>query len=198
MEGSFMASSSLASWGGDVCHTTLTVRASYFRMVSFRIDKSLYAVSPQPFPNVAEGNQSMCNFPDAPGMMEGRITRLERTQPDMFARLRLNYVTEVATGMTRIVNLYDNCPFGLIADFEPILWIPLPYNTQVKLAPPRYAYVSGLEGSPYALTPQSGYAYAGDRAEGVVRVALQGPTTGYRGLSGTYSGYFVFGSTRIR
>jgi hypothetical protein len=73
-----MASSSLASWGGDVCHTTLTVRASYFRMVSFRVDKSLYAVSPQPFPNVTEGNQSLCQFPDAPGMMEGRITRLER------------------------------------------------------------------------------------------------------------------------
>ena len=198
LEGTFLASSARASWGGDVCHTTLTVRSSFFRMVSFLVDKSLYTVSPAAVPNVMEGNQSLCDFPDAPGMMEGRITNLPRTQPDTVARLLLTYVSDGALGITRIVSLYGNCPSGLTADFEPILWIPMPYNSRVKLAPPRYAYVSGIKDRPLAVTPQSGYAYIGDLADGVVRVNLEGPTTGYRGLSGKYSGYFVFGTTRIR
>jgi hypothetical protein len=72
LEGTFVATSSLGD--GDICLTTLTVHATFFRMVSFRVDSTTYARSQRPHPQqvtgqvagaLQSGGPTLCEFPDA-------------------------------------------------------------------------------------------------------------------------------------
>jgi len=218
LEGTFVATSSLG--GGDICLTTLTVHATFFRMVSFRVDSTTYARSQRPHPQqvtgqfagaLQSGGPSLCEFPDAPGAMEGRITVLPPTDPDMIARLRLTYLDGLPLGVTRIVNIYDSCPVGLLARFEPVMWVPIAYNDVLGLNPPRYTYFSGdplnrVEWKRYFFPGKSGYKFNEinhAQTEGVASIVLEGPAENTPelttiGLTSAYSGFFEFGTTRKR
>ena len=207
LEGTFVATSSLG--GGDICLTTLTVHATFFRMVSFRVDSTTYARSQRPHPQqvtgqfagaLQSGGPNLCDFPDAPGAMEGRITVLPPTDSDMIAKLRLTYVDGLPLGVTRIVNIYDSCPVGLLARFEPVTWVPIAYNDVLGLNPPRYTYLSGsgpgISGYKFNEINQA-------QAEGVASIVLKGPAENTRdlttiALTSAYSGFFEFGTTRKR
>ena len=167
-------------------------------MVSFLVDAGLYVRDPPPpHAETEERPASLCDFPDSPGQTEGTLEMLDATATNMIATLRLTYVSGLPLGVTRVVRLYENCPHGVLAEFEPIAWLPMPLNREVGLAPPRYVYRSGNEELPYLVLPTSGYLYNSENAEaGVVRVALNGPAAGYRDLLGDFSGFFEFGTTR--
>ena len=197
LDGTFHA----ASWtGGKVCRTLLTTQGPFFRMQSFLVSEELNDQSIDPLPQqVADGRSSasLCDFPDSPGLTEGKIEILPATRVDMLARLRLTYLSGLPLGLTRHANIYENCPHGVLAEIEPIEWLPVPLNRDVGLDPPRYAYRSGVEELPYLILPVSGYAYIGeDTQEGVVSVALNGPAAGYRDLHGDFSGFLEYGTTR--
>ena len=138
LEGTFYAAVRRASWQGDVCVTKLTVNGPWFWMGSFRVPKGLYAASPAALPLEVDDSPSFCDFPDALGPAEGKIDALPiTTRSDVLARLRLTYISGLATGLERVVNIFDDCPNGVVAHFEAIPWVSLGYAPTVGLAPPR-------------------------------------------------------------
>ena len=198
LEGTFYAAARKESWQGDVCVTKLTISGPWFWMGSFRVAQSLFAMSPALLPPDVDDNPSLCDFPDALGLAEGKIDVVENTVPDSFATLRFTYISGLPVGLERIVTLFDDCPSGLIMHFEAIPWVALGYTHTVGVAPPRYSYESGERMCERCIYPSSGYRFNQNLASGVVKVAFEGPASGYRRFSGTYSGYFIFGSTRRR
>ena len=198
LQGTFYAAVRRESWQGDVCVTKLTVHGPWFWMGSFRVPGRLYAVSPAALPLGVEDNPSLCDFPDALGPAEGKIDLVQSTRPDALARLRLTYISGLPMGVERFVNIFDDCPKGIVAHFEAVPWVALGYTPTVGLAPPRYSYESGSRTCSQCVYPTSGYKFNENLASGMVRAAFAGPATGYRKMSGTYTGFFVFGSTRRR
>lgn len=129
----------------------------------------------------------MCDYPDAPGPREGRIDKLKEKSRASVARLQLTYVDGLPTGTTRVVELFDNCPHGFTARFEPIEFVRSTYLRDI-----------GMGTSFYDYRPNEGYVRKKTNETGVVDANLRGPTPGYQELSGTYTGSFLFGSTRRR
>jgi len=168
-------------------------------MVSFHVNKSLYTSSVASLPPKEDG-PSLCDFPDAPGLTEGKVEQLTvNFGSNSVARLLFTYISGMPAGLTRIVTLFENCPNGVVAHFEPLDWVPIPYNKIAGFEPhSRYIYRSNVAGLPYAVGPNSGYAFTSSPASGVVKTLLIGPTAGYREISGAYTGFFEFGSTRSR
>jgi len=204
LAGTFYSAVRKEKWQGDVCVTKLTVSGSWFWMASFRVAQSLFAMSPAMLPPDVDDNPSLCDFPDALGPVDGKIEQVESTRPDAFATLKFTYVTGLPMGLERIVTLFDDCPNGLIIHFEAIPWVARGYTQTVGVAPPRYSYESGDRMCSRCIYPSSGYRFNQNLASGVVKVAFEGPAgtadhlPGYRRLSGTYTGFFSFGSTRRR
>lgn len=197
-EGTFYAAARRGSWQGDVCVTKLTVSGPWFWMGSFRVSHSLFDMSPALLPLDVDETPSFCDFPDALGPAEGKIDVLENERKDAWATLRFTYFSGLTVGLERIVTLFDQCPNGLIFQFEAIPWVARGYTQKVGVAPPRYSYESGDRTCARCIYPSSGYRFNQNLASGVVKAAFQGPATGYRKISGTYTGFFIFGTTRRR
>jgi len=190
-EGTFLTATSYSKYNGDVCVTSLTVQAFFFRMVSFVVDKAVYDSAETALPQYEHSNATgltLCDFPDAPGPREGRIEKMKVKQPDMVARLQLTYVDGMPLRTQRIVELYDNCPHGFKARFQPVGSVNMRYSSNLGLESDFYSYRS---------SPTSRYLFTGSETADIC-VTLNGPATGYREIYGTYSGFFVFGTTRRR
>jgi hypothetical protein len=144
--------------------------------------------------------QTLCDFPDAPGPREGMIEKLPVTQSDMVARLLLTYVDGLPLGTTRVVELFDHCPAGLSARFEPVQFVKTGYSSRIGLQTAFYSYESGVSSNPYGVLPSSGYYRKQSSLPGFVNIILNKPTPGlgFREFSGTYKGFFAFGTTRRR
>ena len=142
--------------------------------------------------------QSLCDFPDAPGFKEGLVTRLPLTRADMVAKFLFTYLDGLPSETTRIVEVFDRCPHGFFARFLPIDFVKSGYVVDLGLETPFYSYISGVDGFETAVSTTSGYQRKSDSRTESVDVPLNGPTPGYKGLTGAYSGFFAFGTTRRR
>lgn len=207
MQGTFVSASAIGSWGGDVCLVTLTIHESTFRMMTSRVAKDTYDVSQAASRQNFHVGPSLCHFPDGPGLTEGMLEALpveeERDlNPEIIGKLKMTYFSGIPLGVSRAITVFDNCPMGVSATFEPIAWVPVPYNTGLGLAPDRYTYKSGIEGRPYDILPTSGYVLTDTTINGLtaatVQVELDGPSMGYSNIFGVFSGYFAYGTTRSR
>ena len=153
--------------------------------------------------------QALCDFPDAPGPREGSIEKIPTTQPDMVARLRLIYYDGLPKDTTRIVEIFDNCPAGFSARFLPVQYLNMDYDTRLGLETPVYEYQPGVaiwQKGAYVRKP-SGYPKVNARGietyEGYPILYLDHTKTDEGtftrpAISGSYSGYFQYGTTRRR
>ena len=199
-EGTFFSATSVPRLGGDICVSSFTVRASWFRMVAFLVDKAVYdSAYPAlpPYTLSSSAAPALCDYPDAPGGREGRVDQLPVTRGDMAARLNLTYIDGLPIGTSRVVTLFDNCPRGFSAHFEPIRFIKSAFDVKVGHDTPFYSYDAASADNPYASLHTSGYMRKDSGAStGALQVLLDGPASEYGGLLGTYSGFFEFGTTR--
>jgi hypothetical protein len=116
----------------------------------------------------------------------------------MVAKLVLTYMDGLPLGTTRTVELFDRCPQGFSANFGPIQFVKTGFIHDIGMETSFYAYRSGLQNRPQASLPSSGYIRKEHTEGWIMGVPLDGPTEGYSGLQGTYSGLFEFGTTRRR
>ena len=117
---------------------------------------------------------------------------LPDSPPEMTARAKLFYFHGLPLGTTRIVEFFDDCPFAMYARFTPIEMVktiyPLP---EIGLETRFYTFVSNGASRGYALRTYT-------KGETKFKFIVASTAPGQRELSGTYSGFFEYGTTRRR